>query len=321
MTMRSVRTAAAVLVGVFLATGLVRGANGQFGAIKNRAKKMLESTAGKNDVKLDDDMICVKGILAGADLLSPGSHKAFTMSGRFAASTSFSAVGPGLTLASPTVAKDSLEATLDVAPDALPGAAVVRGRTKGGKTADSIVAFVGGAWRIEGTTDNGWRAKLSPAASAQPSTLAFKAEFFEGKAATPFATREASLHLRPQAATPASYVVEFKPPTFSLDEGECGPVLARAAQLADQLIKAKTKAEENRISAEVDKIQDKIDNCMGQQQADAKKTEAKIAAMTKSAEFTCNGLELKVAADGTAQGSVECGNGSHAFTGTMKAAK
>lgn len=318
--MKNVRMVAAVLVGVLLATGLVRGSNGQFGALKNRAKKMLESTANKNDVAVEDDAICVKGVTALA-LITPGSEQAFTLNGTFPENTSFSVVGAGLSITGPTVAKTSFAATLAASPDALPGAAVVRGSTKRGRSADAVVGYVGGAWRIEGTTDNGWRTKFSPVQSSTRSALAFKGEIFEGKAAAPFATRDASIALGPQSGTPASYVLEFKAPDFSMDDDECGPVMKKANQLADQLMKAKTKAEEDRIGGEIDKIQDAVDTCMEKQQNSAAKIQSKMKAIQKSAEFTCSRLELSVAADGAAEGTLDCGGVPHAFTGTMKLAK
>ena len=67
--MTSMRWAAAVVVGVLLATGLVRGATGQFGSIRDRAKKALESSAKKNDVELSDS-ISLPAVLASLNAIA-----------------------------------------------------------------------------------------------------------------------------------------------------------------------------------------------------------------------------------------------------------
>jgi hypothetical protein len=90
-------------------------------------------------------------------------------------------------------------------------------------------------------------------------------------------------------------------------------------------MKAKNQAEEDKVSAEIDKIQDKIDTCVEKQQDNSAKVAAKLKAASRQAEvdaskFGCNSLDLSVAADGTAEGTFACTTGTPAFKGTMKAA-
>jgi hypothetical protein len=320
--MKWMRWTATVLVGVLLATGVVRGAGTQFGALRDRARRALEATGARRDAPVgNDDSGTPTLAFQGAAHVAPGATTEIDVTGTFGARTRFALAGTGFTLSNPRVAQNSFSGTVAVAPGTMPGAAVLRATNSIG-TSEIPVAYVGGSWVIEGTTDNGWRARFTPTTSSRKSTLAFKGEFFEGRATSPFATRETSIVLRAQAGTPASYRMDFKRPDFSLDtDSECDPVMERANKLADQLMKAKSKAEEDRISGEIDKIQDKVDTCMEKQQANSDKTAAKIQAMTRSAEFTCETLELSVAAGGAATGTFACAGKSPSFTGTMKPAR
>jgi hypothetical protein len=99
--------------------------------------------------------------------------------------------------------------------------------------------------------------------------------------------------------------------------------MARAHELADKLMKAKNQAEEDKVSAEIDQIQDKIDTCVEKQQANSAKVSARVDAAQKAAEvdakkFGCQTLELSIARDGAAEGTFSCAVGSPAFTGTMR---
>jgi hypothetical protein len=99
--------------------------------------------------------------------------------------------------------------------------------------------------------------------------------------------------------------------------------MQRAHKLAADLMSAKTQAEQDRVSAEIDKIQDKIDTCVERQAERASELAAKMTAAAKRAEadasrFGCTSLDLQVAPDGAATGSFSCATGGHAFTGTMR---
>jgi len=328
MTMTGIRATAAVVIGVFLATGIVRGAGTQFGALRNKAKKALETGASKKDVAVDDDDESGTPTMALAAIadLAPGSDAEFSVSGSFGAKTKFAMAGRGFTMTTRSSGKGTFEGTVHAAPDTLPGAAVLRATNRHG-TGEAPVAYVTGTWLIEGTTDNGWRVRLSPAASTRRGVLAFRGEFFDGAAKAPFTTREAKITLGAQTADTSSYVVSLAPlnAMAGLGDAECDPVMARAHELADQLMKAKNQAEEDKVSAEIDKIQDKIDTCVEKQQDNAGKAAAKMNAAARQAEtdakkFGCETLALSVAADGAAQGTFTCTTGSPAFTGTMKPA-
>jgi hypothetical protein len=319
--MKWIRWTAAVLLGVLLATGLVRAAGTQFGAIRDRARRALEATGARRDAPVgNDDSGTPTLAFRGQGVLTPGSSADISVTGTFSARTRFALAGSGFTLSNAQVAQNSFSGTVAAAAGTLPGAAVLRATNSVG-TAEIPVAYVAGSWTIEGTTDAGWRARFTPVASERAGVLAFRGEFFEGASATPFATRQSSISLGAQAGTPAKYVVAFEAPSFSLDNGDCDPVMKRANQLADQLMKAKSKAEEDRISADIDAIQDKVDDCMEKQQEGAANMQAKIQAATRSAQFTCQSLELSVAAGGAATGTFECAGTSPSFTGTMKPAK
>jgi hypothetical protein len=165
---------------------------------------------------------------------------------------------------------------------------------------------------------------MTPVAPKKPGTLAFRAEFFDGAAKTPFTTRDADITLEAQEGESATYQVTIHPPSLSAvgADAECDPIMARAHELADKLMKAKTPAEEDRVSAEIDEIQDKIDTCVERQQENV----GKIAEQAKAIEaqsrldsqkFGCTALELTVAPGGAAQGSFSCATGTPSFTGTM----
>lgn len=325
--MSGLRSTAAVLVGLLLATGMVRGATSQLGALRAKAKKTLESTAAKDNVKVDDDdeSGSPEMMLADVEEVAPGSEAQFSVSGsNFGVKTKFAIVGRGFTLAKQTAAKNKLEGTVSVAPGTMPGAALLQATNTRG-TGTVVIAYVGGSWQIDGTTDNGWRVRLSPAASGKRGVLAFKAEFFEGAAKTPFTTRDATIRLEPQNDSTAAYTMQFKAldAMSGLGDAECDPIMKRANELAGQLMKATNQAEEDRISAEVDKIQDKIDTCVEKQQENASKTADKMKEVSKQLEidarkFGCSSLELSVAATGATEGTFTCTVGTPRFTGTMK---
>jgi hypothetical protein len=319
--MKWMRWTAAVLVGVLLATGLVRAAGTQFGALRDRARRALEATGARNDAPVGNDDSGTPTLAFNGQALSPGSSADIRVTGTFSARTRFALAGSGFTLSHAQVAQNSFSGTVAAAPGTLPGAAMLRATNSRG-TAEIPVAYVGGSWVIEGTTDNGWRARFTPAASESSGVLAFRGEFFEGTATSPFATRQTSIALGAQSGTPARYRMEFKAPDFSIGgDAECDPVMKRANQLADQLMKAKSQAEEDRISGEIDKIQDQVDTCMEKQQAGAADMAAKMKAVQRSAEFQCQSLELSVAAGGAATGTFECAGTSPSFSGTMTPAK
>jgi hypothetical protein len=317
--MKWMRWTGAVLVGVLLATGLVRGAGTQFGALRDRARRALEVTGAKSDVPVgDDDSGTPQLVLASLEDVAPGSEAEFSVSGTFGPSTRFAIAGQGFTMTTRSSGKNSFEGTVAAAPGTMPGAAVLRATNRHG-TSETPVAFVTGAWVIDGTADTGMRLRLATVPTTKKGTLAFRAEIFDKGAKAPFSTRDANIRLGALSGPTASYTVRFEAPKYdSLADSECDPIMKRAHELADKLMKAKDQAEEDRISAEVDKIQDKIDTCVERQQ----ETAGKIAKVSKQAsddqKFSCETLEIEVAADGTAEGTVGCMGKTPGFKGTMK---
>ena len=323
--MKRLRGVAGVVVGVLLLTGLVRGAGMQLGALRSKAKKALETTGAKNNVAIDDEdgSGTPQVSLSSVPDIAPGSQAKLAATGRFGAKTTFTLAGTGFTLSDVVIAKNSFAGTVTVAPGTMPGAALLRARNRFG-TGDARAAYVAGRWEIAGTTDNGWRVRMTPLEPKKPGILAFKAEIFEKAATTALITREAHIELQPQDGSAGKYTVDIAPIDVMAPgaDAECDPVMQRAHTLAADLMNAKTQADQDRVSAEIDKIQDRIDTCVERQAERAGELAARMTAAAKQAEtdaskFGCTSLDLQVAPGGAATGSFSCVTGGHAFTGTM----
>jgi hypothetical protein len=116
--MKWMRWTAAVVVGMLLATGLVRAAGTQFGALRNKARRALESSGAKKDVPVngDDATATPRIVLASIAELSPAAQAHISATGNWNPATRFSLAGRGFSLSDPTVARRSFARPTAAAP-------------------------------------------------------------------------------------------------------------------------------------------------------------------------------------------------------------
>ncbi len=320
--MRSLRTVGVSAVICLLGAGLLRASAGHDAAARMEAIDALSATAEGLGLAVPVDDPTPTIAIEKPAALVPGGTAELIATRVTPASATLRLRNPAVTIVKQSLSGTTARLTLSAAATALPGQSYLEVITPGGKRTGARAAYIGGKWQIDATAANGWRVRLTPAnAFTDPETLHFKAEFFKADGAAPFETFDGSLTL-PEGPNP-SYSVSLSEPSAAND---CVGDQARMGELAQKMLNASETAQ-NRLSAELDKLQERLGKCMETQMAAMQEQVTKMqdpayqkALQAKQDEFGCHGLYFTAAEGGAIEGTIGCGKnlGQLKITGTMK---
>jgi hypothetical protein len=321
--MNALRTVGVSTVICLLAAGLVRGAAGHDAEARTDAVAMLSATADALGVAVPTADPTPTIAIATPASLVPGGTAELVATQVTPAGATFRLRNPSLTIVKQALTGTTAHLTLSAAASALPGQSYLEVVTPGGKIAGARAALVGGRWQIDATTANGWRVRLTPADSqTDPATLRFKAEFLKAGETAAFQTLDGSLGL-PDGPNP-SYSVSLT--EASSPGADCAGDQARMGELAQKMAGA-SDAEQERISAEFEKLQERLGKCLETQMTAMQEQVTKMQdpayqkeMQAKQDDFGCHGLYFHATPDGAIEGTLGCGKnvGQQKITGTMK---
>jgi hypothetical protein len=321
--MTLLRTVGVSTVICLLAAGLVRATAGHEATARNEAVAALSATARALGMAVPATDPTPTITIEEPAVLAPGGTADLVATKVTPAGATLALRDPSVTIVKQSITGTTAHLTLSAAASALPIRSYLEVITPGGKRAAAPAAYVGGNWQIEATAANGWRVRLTPTDGApDPATLRFKAEFFKGDGASPFETLDASLGL-PDGPNPR-YSVSL---TAASAANDCAKDQARMGELAKKMTESSSEAAQNRISAEFEKLQERIGKCLETQMAAMQEQVTKMQdpayqkeMQAKQDDFGCHGLYFSASAGGSIEGTLGCGKnvGQPKITGTMK---
>jgi hypothetical protein len=321
--MHALRTLGVSTVICLLAAGLVRAAAGHDVAARIDAVAALSATGYALGVAVPTADPTPTIAIEKPATLVPGGTAELIATQVTPAGATLRFRNPSLTIVKQSITGTTAHLTLSASATSLPGQSYLEVITPSGKRNGARAAYVGGKWQIDATAANGWRVRLTPAdALSDPATLHFKAEFFKTDAAAPFQTLDASLGLPEDPRS--SYSISL---SESAAGNDCAKDQARMGDLATKMAGASTEAEQNRISAELETLQERMTKCMETQMAAMQEQMTKMQdpayqkeLQAKQDDFGCHGLYFTATDGGAIEGTLGCGKnvGQPKITGTMK---